>query len=300
MNSKPSIEIAFVAFNRIGYTRLALESLLADSSEEFDLSIWDNGSTDGTRDYLEGLNDPRIVRKVLSQKNLYITGAANEIFSQSKADLLAIVPDDFLTTPGWTRPLASVHAEVPEAGLVSCWFLGKEFFDEERAGHKIQAFGKHRILRHPWTGGGAALFKRNAWEEAGRFDGIGTPDCWLRMATRGYVNGFYVPPIFVEHMDDPWSPYYCGTVSEIRKRRGTATDQQAWLFHLAVVREVLAGPWEAKYYTGWRGDLRIYANRFRRKLVRLGLVGHRPLNPVRGTGRNAAQGKQGQLLGNGK
>jgi hypothetical protein len=208
------------------------------------------------------------VRKVFSERNLFVTGAANEVLSQSKADLLAIIPDDYLVTPGWTRPLAAVHADVPQVGLISCWFLGKEFFDEHRARHKVQLFGKHRILRHPWTSGGAGLFKRKAWEEAGHFDGLGTPPCWMRMAAKGYVNGFYLPPVFVEHMDDPWSAHYSGFVSEIRKMRGTFTDEKARTFHLAVVGQLLDGPWDVKHYVGWRGKLRRWMSQLRRKIAK--------------------------------
>jgi glycosyltransferase involved in cell wall biosynthesis len=271
MSSQASIEIAFVTFNRLGYTQLALSALLADPTEEFEVSVWDNGSTDGTREYLESVKDSRIARKTFSDKNLYVTGAANEVLKKSKADLLAIVPDDYLVPAGWTRPLAGVHADLPGAGLISTWFLGREFFDEARAMHKIQTLGQHRILRHPWTGGGAALFKRKAWNEAGCFDGIGTPPCWKRMAALGYVNGFLLPPIFVEHMDDPWSPHYSGTVSQIRKWRGTATDEEARIFHLAVVRELLDGPWDVKHYIGWRGKLRTRVNRLRRKFLKADL-----------------------------
>ena len=92
---------------------------------------------------------------------------------------------------------------------------------------------------------------------------------WERMAKNDYINGFIVPPVFVEHMDDPWSPYYSGMVSEIRKMRGTVTDEKAWEFHLAVVREVLDGPWEVKHYRGWRGRLRSRANRLRRQLSKI-------------------------------
>jgi hypothetical protein len=270
-----SIEILFITCNRLEYTKKAMASLLADPDEQFLVSIWDNVSTDGTREYLESVQDPRIKQKVFARKNAYLTGAANEVFGKSKADLLAIIPDDFLLPPGWTRPLAAVHEEVPRAGLISAWFLGKEFFDERRASHKIQNFGKHRVLRHPWTGGGAALFKREAWEESGRFEGVATPECWKRMAAKGYINGFIVPPIFVEHMDDPWSRYYSGVPGEIRKMNGRITDEQMWEFHLAIVREILDGPWDVKSYLGWRGKLRTRKNRIRRKLSKLGF-GEKP------------------------
>ena len=271
-----NIEILFINNNRLSYTRQTVAALLADPTEEFALSIWDNASTDGTREFLESVKDSRIKQKVLSPENLYLTGAANKIFSESKADLLAIIPDDFLVPPGWTRALAAVHADLPEAGLISCWFFGPEFFDESKARHKIQQFGKHRILRHPWTGGGAALFKRKAWQEAGRFEGISTPGCWKRMADRGYVNGFILPPVFVEHMDDPWSRYYSGKPGEIRKLNGWVTDQQVWEFHLAFVREILEGPWDVRAYLGWRGRLRNHRNRLKRRLAKLGFGGRRP------------------------
>lgn len=255
------IEIVFIAFNRLAYTRLAIEALLSDASEKFSLVIWDNASTDGTREYLEGLNDGRITRKVLSNQNLYLTGAANECFRASKADLLAIVPDDFLVTSGWTRPLANAHAEISELGFVGCWHYGLESFDEERARHKIQTFGRHRILRHPWSGGGAGLLKRKAWLDCGPFEGIATPACWMRMARRGYINGFYVPPIPVEHMDDPWSPHYSGEISPFRKARGLDNIKKIEQQRRDALGEILDGPWRVESYLGLRGRLR---RRFRR------------------------------------
>ena len=264
-----TLEILFITCNRLAYTRQALASLLADN-DDFSLSIWDNVSTDGTREFLESVTDPRIKQKVFATRNAYLTGAANEVFGKSQADLLAIIPDDFLLPPGWIRPLLAVHEDLPEAGQISAWFLGEEFFDEKRACHKIQTFGKHHLLRHPWTGGGAALFKRKAWQESGRFEGIATPECWIRMATKGYLNGFIVPPIYVEHMDDPWSRYYSGTPGEIRKLNGRISDEQMWQFHLAIVREILDGPWDVKQYLGWRGKVRNRINRLRRQLAKAG------------------------------
>jgi hypothetical protein len=279
-----NIEILLVTCNRLGYTRQAMAALLADPTD-FLVSIWDNASTDGTREFVESVKDPRIRRRVFARENAFLAGAANQVFADSKAELLAIIPDDFLVPPGWTRPLAAFHADVPQAGLVSCWFLGEAFFDEKKAQHKIQTFGQHRILRHPWTGGGAALFKRRDWEAAGRFKGLGTPSCWIQMAVNGRVNGFILPPVFVEHMDDFWSPYYSGSPSGLRKmaEQGKAPgwfakDEQVWEFQLAVVDELLRGPWDVRCYLGWRGRLRDVKNRLRRLLQNLG-VGARRMPP---------------------
>lgn len=65
------IVLVFITFNRLEYTKLALASVLADPTEEFSLTIWDNGSTDGTVEYLKNeVNDPRIADIILSRENV--------------------------------------------------------------------------------------------------------------------------------------------------------------------------------------------------------------------------------------
>lgn len=56
------IAIVVVTYNRLEYTRKTIARLLEDPNEEFELYLWDNASTDGTREYLkDGVKDPRIV-----------------------------------------------------------------------------------------------------------------------------------------------------------------------------------------------------------------------------------------------
>ena len=47
------IDLVFITYNRLDYTKKSLASILADPTEEFNLYIWDNASTDGTREYLK-------------------------------------------------------------------------------------------------------------------------------------------------------------------------------------------------------------------------------------------------------
>jgi glycosyltransferase involved in cell wall biosynthesis len=259
------VDLVFVTRNRLQYTKLSLPRLLSDPTEEFSLTIWDNGSIDGTKEYLSSLQDTRIVQKVFSKKNIYLHGAANDVFSKSSADLVGIIPNDFLVTPGWTRPLANAHADVPQFGMIGCWHFFPEDFDYEQAKHKIQKFGQHRILRHPWTGGGAGLVKLKTVRECGPFESSGTTSYWMRMALKGYVNGFYFPLIYVEHMDDPRSEHsrikymsfdeaykdcYGYQVGKIKDMEGYKQ------LHKEILENLLTGPYEPKYYCGWRAKFR--------------------------------------------
>jgi GT2 family glycosyltransferase len=266
------IDLLFVTRDRLFYARRSLPALLADPTEEFSLVLWDNGSTDGTREYLAAVTDPRITRRVLSEQNIQLHGAVNDVVAHSSADLVGVINDDVLMAPGWTRPLAAAHADVPELGVVACWHQGREFFEEEKARHKIQTFGRHQILRHPWTGCGAVLVKRETLRRFGPLTSSATTSYWIRMALQGYVNGYYYPLIHVEHMDYPWSSHYeyAGNVEEGLRRsfcfslNGIRTLEEARAWHARDVGETLESPWQARYYVGWRRKLRRVKARLRR------------------------------------
>lgn len=269
------IDMLYITYNRLPYAKLSLPALLADPTEEFSLTIWDNGSTDGTREFLASVEDPRIAQKVYSDGNVRLHGAMNEVIAQSSAELLAVVLDDILVTPGWTRPLACAHADVPEFGMIGCWHLAPGTFDYERAKHKIQKFGEHEVLRHPW-GGVPYMIKIGTMRKYGPLQSSRTTNYWIRMAIDGYVNGHYVPPIKAEHMDYPWSEHFAYSdkfdewreVSTGAKCHGINTVEDAKEWHKVVVGNILDGPWDAKYYVGWRAKLKRGKAKMRRLLKR--------------------------------
>ena len=63
--------LTFLTFNRLGNTIPSLTSLL-ECTDDFELYLLDNFSQDGTWDFLNSINDPRIVHRERSEKN---TGA---------------------------------------------------------------------------------------------------------------------------------------------------------------------------------------------------------------------------------
>jgi hypothetical protein len=64
------VDLLYLTRNRLSYARHSLPTLLADHEEEFTLTIWDNGSSDGTRGFFESIEDPRIVKKVFSPEDI--------------------------------------------------------------------------------------------------------------------------------------------------------------------------------------------------------------------------------------
>ncbi|HUW19293.1 MAG TPA: glycosyltransferase [Sedimentisphaerales bacterium] len=272
------IHLVFVTFNRLDYTKLALASVLADPAEQFSLTIWDNASTDGTVEYLRNeVNDQRVDDIVFSEKNMGHTAAINEVWGKSKADLLGKLDNDCLVTPGWTRTLAQAHYDIPNLGVIACWHFFPEDFDYEQARHKIQTFGKHRIFRHPWTCGTGLLVKRRTFERFGPIQsrGRGTTQYWLQMARAGYINGWYYPLVFQEHMDDPRSqhsrvnrmPFERAYEHTFAYRTGFVTNMEMYKkLHEDILQNLLSGPYDPKYYCGWRAKFRRALGRINRAI----------------------------------
>lgn len=268
-----TIELVFITYNRLEYTKLALERILADPSEAFDLTIWDNASTDGTAAYLKSeVSDPRIRDIHLSDTNIGQTEAVNTIWSRSKADLLGKLDNDCLMTPGWTRTLAQAHADIDELGVVACWHFFEDDFDAQRAAAKIQTFGRHRIFRHPWTCGTGLLVKNDTYRRLGPIQSKAMTHYWLTMAAAGYVNGFYYPLVYQEHMDDPKSQYArIQNETDFQNARQTTVGLAAGRYHdlegrfrwrQEILRNLLDDPYDPAYYTGLGHKVRLLKKKF--------------------------------------
>lgn len=261
-----TIDLVFITYNRLHYTKLALASVLADPTEEFSLTIWDNASTDGTIEYLKNeVNDRRIADIIFSKENIGQTAVVNTIWGNSNSDLLGKLDNDCLLTPGWTRTLAQAHEDIPNLGVVACWHFFPEDFDYERAKHKIQQFGKHQIFRHPWTCGSGLLIKRSTFKKLGQIQNKATTQYWLQMALKGYINGFYYPLIYQEHMDG-WKsrysrlnfmPFDQAFKYNPAYQTGRIKDfEQYHRTYKEILENLFTGPYEPEYYVGWRAKLR--------------------------------------------
>ncbi len=261
------IHLIFICYNRLEYTKLSLASVLADLNEEFSLTIFDNGSTDGTTEYLKKeVNDPRIEDIILSHKNIGQTAAVNQVWSRSKADLLGKLDNDCLMSPGWTKILGQAHADIPELGVVACWHYFLEDFDFEKAKRKIQRFGQHQILKHPWTCGTGVLIKRDTFKKFGPIQDKAMTQYWTNMAIAGLTNGWYFPLVHQEHMEDPLSTkcmYHddesLRAVKEFTyglRERNINTMKQRLKRRKIILENLICGSPHVENYMGWRAKLR--------------------------------------------
>ncbi len=117
--SGPTASLVMVTHNGLAYTRLCLASLLsADWTSGDELIVVDNGSTDGTPDYLEAVRAAHPwVQVILNPHNAGFAAANNQGLERAAGGVLILLNNDTLVPPGWRDGLVG-HLADPTVGLV--------------------------------------------------------------------------------------------------------------------------------------------------------------------------------------
>ena len=131
-------------------------------------------------------------------------------------------------------------------------------------------------MAHPWVEGSGFLMKRECVDQVGliREGEKGITAYFIRVALKGWINGWYFPFLWQEHMDDPRAPHsLLKTDADLQRflplsasLSGAQTVSQ-WDAQLRKSAAFLQrSPSNASYYHPWRRTAR-------RLLGRLGIGG---------------------------
>jgi glycosyltransferase involved in cell wall biosynthesis len=100
-------------YNGLKYIKQAVDSLLMQTHADWELIIGDDGSKDGTREYLSTLEDRRI-KVFFHEKNLGIFGNLNFLFSKASYSLSQIYcQDDYFLENNSLKVLLDFWSSVP-------------------------------------------------------------------------------------------------------------------------------------------------------------------------------------------
>lgn len=118
MSTSPAISIITPVWNGLPYIRECIASVMSQEFQDWEHLIGDNGSTDGTRDYIETLTDPR-VHIYKHDKNLGISGNLNFLFSKANAPIAYILcADDYFHPGGLATIMEEWRASKPNVAVV--------------------------------------------------------------------------------------------------------------------------------------------------------------------------------------
>jgi GT2 family glycosyltransferase len=115
----PLVSIIVVTLNQLEHTRLCLESLQRHTPESHEIIFVDNGSTDGTLEWLRNIVRESDDTKVISAgKNLGFAGGNNRGMALASGRHLVLLNNDTIVTEGWLEGMLDVLDEHPDVGLV--------------------------------------------------------------------------------------------------------------------------------------------------------------------------------------
>ena len=201
----PRCTIVVPVHDRAGLTRQCLEAILADPPRtSFDIVVVDDASRDRTPEVLRSLGDA--VQVVSRTENSGFATACNDGAAAAKGDpYLLFLNNDTIPVSGWLDTLVSYADERPRAAVVGAKLLFPDG-SIQHAGVTICQDGRPRHLYAGFPAGhpavsksrrfqavtaACALFRRDAFEQAGGFDAayvnsLEDADLCLRLGDAGH------------------------------------------------------------------------------------------------------------------
>ena len=170
-----NLHTVMVTYNRLELTKQALASYFETTDGPFSLTVVDNGSSDGTEDFLRECLDWYDLEALMLHENKYPGFATNRGWEQAPPDtvLLHRADNDFVFLPGWDTHVRLMFSLEPRLGQ-----LGLRTDEEEL--HNL-----HNV-------GGNCVIRKQLWDEGLRYD----ERPWPQIAKKvpGYTEDSFLSP----------------------------------------------------------------------------------------------------------
>jgi hypothetical protein len=143
MNSTPDVSVVLSVRNGGADLPKAIESILAQTFANFELIAINNGSTDGTRSYLDGISDPRV--RVFHQTDAGLAAALNQGIALARGHYIARQDHDDLADPSRIAKQVEFLDAHPDHALVGT--CAEIWVGEKRSGRFHDHPASDHILR---------------------------------------------------------------------------------------------------------------------------------------------------------
>ncbi len=204
------VSIVIPVYNNLHFTKACLESIFSCTPFHlFEIIIVDNGSSDGTREYVESLGAR--VRYIRNLKNLFFAKGCNRGAWAARGKNILLLNNDVVVRLGWLEPMLEVLDQDPRIAIVGnkqlfpqdhpvypdkVWHAGVILTPDNAPMQIYYGFDKQHPLvnrqrDYPGVIGSCFLIRRKVFEE---LDGLDTrfingheeTDLCLRAGGKGY------------------------------------------------------------------------------------------------------------------
>lgn len=117
---QPIVSIVIPTFNRLDMLKSCLRAILQFTEPIYQIVVVDDGSSDGTAEFLAAL--PHVV-VVSNQTNLDFLLSANKGANETESEFIVFLNNDVVVREGWLSKLLAVISDNPECGAVGPKFV---------------------------------------------------------------------------------------------------------------------------------------------------------------------------------
>ena len=166
----PLVSVIMPTFNRRTSIEYALTSVLTQTYDNFELLIIDDGSTDGTVEFLNTIPDERL--KILSHgENKGCSFSRNYGLKNAKGDIIMYLDSDNTWDPRYIEAMVGAFFELPDADALYCGqYLIRNFSSEHPFGVRFCSFNKLLLHNHNFIDLNCFCHKKEIINDIGAFD----------------------------------------------------------------------------------------------------------------------------------
>ncbi|MCI3986673.1 glycosyltransferase [Bacillus vallismortis] len=193
--------IIVLTYNQLAVTKQCLESIWKHTKKDcIEVIVIDNGSHDGTRDYLKQTSS---IKAIFNKTNEGFAKACNQGFEAASGDPILFLNNDTVVTSQWLEPLIKLLYEDDKIGMVgpvSNYVSGAQQVPVDYTNVEgIEDFSRHYCLQQRGKSkavlrlvGFCLLVKKKVLDEVGGFDerfkggSFEDDDLSLRVQQAGY------------------------------------------------------------------------------------------------------------------
>jgi glycosyltransferase involved in cell wall biosynthesis len=117
----PKVSVCIPTFNRKNYIQKTLESVYSQSFTDFEVLVLDDGSTDGTADFIKSLNFPNL--HYFYQQNSGDAAARNRLIDLAKGEYITFLDSDDLLVEGALQNMVNTIVSYKETVIAYGGYL---------------------------------------------------------------------------------------------------------------------------------------------------------------------------------
>jgi glycosyltransferase involved in cell wall biosynthesis len=203
MMNEASVDLMYLAYNRLEFTRASFAALLANTDWELvrELAVYDDGSSDGTLEWLQqSVADVPVPVRLVRTRLRSPVAVMTHFFESASAPILAKVDNDVMLPKGWLRQSLEVLEHHPELAMLGIEAMnplavGRKVFYSYTSAEFISGLGLYR----------ARSFESSSPSPVDRWFGF---ESWQKQQGADLLCGWIDPAIPVFLLDrlplDPW------------------------------------------------------------------------------------------------